>query len=138
MHLACAHVQTVICCEPLAIVRCKMLGKSFSFLFPLFLLLNVMMFCVNFSLASFLNRYCQFQLLLHGLFSSVQCMLGICQFSTPSCVELDVLTLCLLREDMKEIHCISLTSYVVGQHSTVASSTGRPCRGSSFPAGKWQ
>ena len=73
-----------------------MLGKSFSFLFSLFLLLNVMMFCVNFSFASFLNRYCQFQLLLHGLFSSVQCMLGICQFSTSSCVELDVLTLCLL------------------------------------------
>ena len=39
---------------------------------------------------------------------------------------------------MKEIHCIPITSYVVGQHSTVASSTGRPCRGSSFPAGEWQ
>ena len=96
------------------------------------------MFCVDFSFASFLNRYCQFRLLLHGLFPSVQCMLGVCQFRLPSCVELDVLTLCLLRENMKEFYCISITSYVVGQHSTVASSTGRPCRGSSFPAGEWQ
>ena len=94
---------------------------------------------ILYSFVSFLNRYCQFQLLQHGLFSSVQCMLGICQFSAPpSCVQLDVLTLCLLVEIMKEIHCISFTSYVVGKHSTVASSTGRTCRGSSFPAGEWQ
>ena len=98
------------------------LEKSFSFLFPLFLLLNLMMFCVDFSFVSFLNRYCQFQLLLHGLFPSVQCMLGICQFSTPSCVELDVLTLFISRNyERNSLHphhflCSGATLHCCEQH----------------------
>ena len=34
--------------------------------------------------------------------------------------------------------CVSLTSCAVGHHSTSDSGTGRPCRGGSLFAGKWQ
>ena len=98
------------------------------------------MFYVDFGFASFLigivNSNCSCMacsLVYSACVQSVQY-----SFRPPSYVELDVLTICLLQENMKEIHCISITSYVVGQHSTVASSTGRPCRGSSLPAGEWQ